>query len=421
MNRKYKRQINKTEDAHLVDKKEHQLTPEPQAPPARHPWILAFTSGIFFTLLLAIGSAGLYLFYFDGKLQKLVQLQVAYFEKQVTTFSGELFTNIRQDLSQHLETEIARIESEFQDRLTEQGQTFTKHITAQLLVIEQETHNAFDQASKKLITDIPTTIKNKLLEERNAEIRSAQQGVLLAENLLAENKPARASLFFSNAINKDPGNIVTLTKYTVSVIEWCKNQVKEGDLGVALDVINETDLFLRAQAVSVHPQDIPQLEELITTMDKTRSGTQKRILETNKTLATSRATELSAEGEALLQNPTPTVELSLIEYIDKLQRLSNEIQTLQDVENLISNGLLVRLEMQIKHISVQLDALSTLSMLEDNMMANSIESDSPGLAFYRISTLNSVAQQLAKLQPEVSHELSVKIDLAYICRYRGRV
>lgn len=378
-------------------------------------WGLAFVAGMVFTSLMAIATAGVYLFYLDAKLKHLVQFQEQYFEQQFTSFSNKLINQLHDDLSKQFEGDLNRMANDLQKRLAERGQQFTQQATEQLAQADKEIQKTLSQSSENLIANIPTAIRAKLLEDRQTETSAALKGVELAENLLRQGNPARATLFFSNALNKDPGNISILNRYATSVFDWSRQQTGEGDLTVSLDVINETDRFLQNQAGSVAPQDISKLEELIVECDQVKEEIQDKILVINQAISLDSGKELNSKIEKLLAVPIPTEEFPLSQHIDELQSAQNTIVALSDANPVISDELKNNLSSRLKTAEIDLNALSILQQLGKNgsFEVGGVESNSQGNVYYRMTALNAVAQQLTILQPTASPEISKRIDLAF--------
>jgi len=378
-------------------------------------WGLAFVAGVIFTSLMAIATAGVYLFYLDAKLKHLVQFQEQYFEQQFISFSNNLFNQLHDDLSKQFEGDFNRLENDLQKRLAERGQQFTQQTTEQLAQADKEIQKTLSQSSENLIANIPTAIRAKLLEDRQAETTAALKGVELAENLLSQGNPARATLFFSNALNKDPGSISVLNRYATSVFGWSRQQTSGGDLAVALDVIDETDRFLQNQAGNVAPQDISKLEELILECDQVKKEIQDKIVVINQTIILDGGKDLNSRIEKLLAVPTPTEEEPLSQHIEELQSAQNATVALSDTNPVISDELKHNLSSRLKTAEIDLSVLSILQQMGKNgsFESGGLESNSQGNAYYRMAALNAVAQQLTILKPSASPEMSKKIDLAF--------
>jgi len=378
-------------------------------------WALAFIAGMIASSLLAITAAGVYLFYFETKFEHLVQFQEQYFEQKFTSFSNKLFNQLNENLTKKFESNFDQIENNFQIRLAERQEKLSKNLIEQFAQAEKEIQSNLHQLGDSLTTNIPITIRSKLLEDRKAEITSAIKGVEMAENFLTQGNPAKATLFFINALNKDPGNISILTRYISSVLGWARKQSGEGNLTISQDVIEETNRFLQNQAGNVAPQDISKLEELIAACDQVGKEIQDKIILGQQVLSLDQGKELLSKVEKILALPIPKEEHLLNQYLTEIQTVQNAIETIPDTNTVISDELKKSIHSKAKTVETDLNVLTILQLLEkkETLEDRGLQSNPNGNETYKITTLNSMAQQLTILQSTASPEISKKIDAAF--------
>lgn len=378
-------------------------------PQKRH-WFLIFSAGVVVGLLVTLAIAGVYLFYLDSKIKNLVQFQEHYFEQQFSSFSNRLFYQLHDDLIKKFNEDFARIELELQKKLSDRGQTFSKLTVEQLAQTEKEIQTTLSKVSENLATNIPAAIRTKLLEDRQAERTASLEGVGLAENLLKEGNSERAMLLFINALNKDPGNISILSRYSTSVFDWSRQKIGQGELSFSLDVINETDRFLKNQAVSVAPQDLQKLEELILGCEQIKKEIENKIASAQQVKDSEKENELLAKINENLAIVLPTEEITLTQTIEKLQAVQEAIETISMGNSVVTDELKNSHIAKVKIAETDLNVLSVIQLLEKNDASKDKNTESATKE--NIFTLNAIAQQFTILKPDSSPEMKKKIDSA---------
>jgi hypothetical protein len=230
-----------------------------------------------------------------------------------------------------------------------------------------------------------------------------------AQALLKQNNLVDASLYFSNIVNQERGNLEVLRQYKRSLLPYLR-QIMAAQPEQALSILAEVENFLRTQVIYLHTsQDILQLQQWLTDIAKLRT----EITAILAAQVLEKKQRIFAKSDELLQQ-APTVIEPLRKKLTALQAL--DTTWLDDNQIAEINKKIETLTAVVTQAEQQLAkerSLAAISLLEQraNDFINKARQEPPlsNFILYYLNTADTLIRQLILVEPEVE-AVKVKVN-----------
>ena len=336
--------------------------------PTKHSSLAPFMAGLFSGFLVVIGvAAGITYYWYSSKhplLQKMEKLQAQRMQEQIDQ-QTLMFKGLLSRLS---ESQLAKFEN-----------------------LMASTEAQLDKNFDRELADLINARVDQLISQispYNAE--AAKHAYDKANELLRDGYLEKAGIYFSNAVQHDPGNWEEIDRYSSALIVWVKEHFEEREIDFSLQVLQDLDDFLTRRLIDLPPESLDDADALTTELRSAQTALEQALLAKRKL----EARDLASALKDLVDQKIPESEGAIKGYLGELDDLQSSLDSVFDTSDSEYVSLLERAAEKRETVASNLEFSAVIREVRDGLALAEMDSLSQQMRWSYLLQSESRVNQL---------------------------